>query len=77
MPSRPLVPIQPDQESLIANRHIDYLYRGYVIRIEDRGYSVYDPRAFDDPDEVAWGRTSRDVMAAVNEIVDGDTRRLH
>lgn len=56
---------------------VNYLYRGYVIRIfaGEPGYSVYLPDREDFEDEDGWGATLFDAMAVINELVDGEPRR--
>lgn len=73
--SRPLIPIDASWERRVLEKDKDYLYRGYVIRVEDDGYGVYDPQRPDDMDEDGWGISVYDAMVVINEIVDGCERR--
>lgn len=72
---RQLIPIDASWHSRVLDKKIDYLYRGYVIRVECDGYGVYDPSKVDDQDECGWGCTVYDTMCVINEMVDGCERR--
>lgn len=73
----PIVPIDASWAYKAWEDHVNYLYRGYVLqRIGEADYSAFDP---DDesstPFEYAWGSSPYNLMAAVNELVDGEGRR--
>lgn len=72
--SRTLQPIDASWANRVLDKRIDYLYRGYVIRVTEGGYDVLDPQREEDRDEDGWGATVYDAMVVINEIVDGCER---
>lgn len=76
---RQLIPIDATWHSRVLDKKIDYLYRGYVIRVAQGGYDVLDPQRteahVEQLGEDGWGATVYDAMLVINELVDGCERR--